>query len=349
MSAAWLPRGVPEAARMAAVLLFVGGASVAAENALMPAHVFPAGDRWLAYLSALVFIGLSVAMAKIPERLPAVSWPIISLGSVPVIVLLSVGSYDGSAASQIALCLPVLLAAYHFRMSAAISVLVVALAGELTICFDLLSFDEALEDVIGVGVLLIAVTFMLVGARNRIETAFALLREQAEHDPLTGLSNRRVFDLDIVEAIETGRGATMLMLIDVDNFKSVNDTSGHAAGDALLQDLASCLRLVCRPGDRIYRIGGDELAVLLRDCPLEVAMKRAECVRRAVEDMTAGAGHDWRSTVSIGLAGAPLDGDNARDLMHSADEALYEAKHAGRNRVRVAGTNRHRRLGAPAS
>jgi diguanylate cyclase (GGDEF)-like protein len=333
---------------MAAVLLFVGGASVAAENALMPAHVFPESDRWLAYLSALVFIAMSVAMARIPERLPAITWPIISLGSVVVIVLLSVGSYDGSAASQIALCLPVLLAAYHFRASAAISVLVVALAGEFTICFGLLAFDEALEDVIGVSILLIAVTFMLVGARNRIDEVFAQLRDQAEQDPLTGLANRRVFDLDIVEAVESGRAA-MLMLIDVDNFKSVNDSSGHAAGDALLQDLASCLRLVCRPADRIYRIGGDELAVLLRDCPLEVAVRRAECVRRAVEDMTAGSGHDWRSTVSIGLAGAPGDGENARDLMHSADEALYEAKHAGRNRVRVASTNRRRRFSEPVS
>jgi diguanylate cyclase (GGDEF)-like protein len=349
MSEAWLPRAVPEAARMAAVLLFVGGASVAAENALMPAHVFPVSDRWLAYLTALIFIGLSVAMAKAPQRLPAVSWPIISMGSVLVIVLLSVGSYDGSAASQIALCLPVLLAAYHFRLSAAISVLTVALAGEFTICFGLLAFDEALEDVIGVSILLMAVTFMLVGARNRIDAAFAQLRDQAEHDPLTGLANRRVFDVDIAEAIETSHEATMLMLIDVDNFKSVNDSSGHAAGDALLQDLASCLRLVCRPTDRIYRIGGDELAVLLRDCPLEVAVRRAECVRRAVEDMTAGSGHDWQSTVSIGLAGAPADGDNARDLMHSADEALYEAKHAGRNRVRVAGTTRRRRFSAPVS
>jgi diguanylate cyclase (GGDEF)-like protein len=321
---------------MAAVLLFVGGVSVAAENALMPVRVFPAGDRWLAYLSALVFVGFSFAMVKIPERLPAVTWPVLTIGSVAVIVLLALGSYDGSAASQIALCLPVLLAAYHFRASAAGCVLVVAIAGECVVCFDLLSFDEALEDVLGVGVLLIAVTFMLVGARNRIDAAFHQLRQQAEHDPLTGLANRRVFDLDIVDAIETDREATMLLLIDVDDFKAVNDSAGHAAGDALLQDLADCLRLVCRPGDRIYRLGGDELAVLLRDCPLEVAMTRAESVRRAVHDMTCGAGHLQRSTVSIGLAGAPFHGQNARDLIHAADLALYEAKHAGRNRVRVA-------------
>jgi hypothetical protein len=181
---------------MAATLLFVGGVSVASENALMPAHVFPAGDRWIAYLTSLMFVGLSVAMAKIPHRMPWFSWPLLCMGSVVVIVFLSVGSHDPSAASQIAFCLPVLLAGYHFRRAAATAVLAVAVAGDAAVCFALVPFDDALEDVIGVSILLIALTYVLVGARDRIEAAFVLLKEQADHDPLTGLANRRVFDLE---------------------------------------------------------------------------------------------------------------------------------------------------------
>jgi diguanylate cyclase (GGDEF)-like protein len=337
----WLPRAVPEAARMAAALLFVGGTSVAAENALMPAHVFPTGDRWIAYLTSLVFIGLSFLMAKRPERMPVIIWPVLSMGSVVVIVLLSVGSRDPSAASQIALCLPVLLAGYHFRAPAAAAVLIVAVAGDFVVCFGLLPFDDALEDAIGVSILLIALTIILIGARSRIDATFALLQEQADHDPLTGLANRRVFDHDIVGAIDaadlTGVSSALL-LIDIDNFKSVNDTFGHTAGDALLCDLAGCLRAVCRPDDRIYRIGGDELAVLLRDCPVGVAVDRAEEIRAAVEAMAPifDRHHQISTTVSVGLADTPMHGRHPRDLMRSADQALYEAKDAGRNRVRAA-------------
>jgi diguanylate cyclase (GGDEF)-like protein len=326
---------------MAAPLLFVGGISVGLENALMPAHVFPAGDRWIAYLTSLVFIGLSVAMARRPERMPLVIWPLISMGSVIVIVGLSVGSHDPSAASQIALCLPVLLAGYHFRRSAAAAVAVVSVAGEFVISFGLLPFDEALEDVIGVSILLTALTVILVGARSRIDASFALLQEQADQDPLTGLANRRVFDHDIVVAIESAHESgvsSALLLIDVDNFKSVNDTFGHTAGDALLRELADCLQAVCRPDDRIYRIGGDEIAVILRDCPINVAIERAEAIRAAVEEMVSvfDRHRHISTTVSVGLADTPLHGRHPRDLMRSADQALYEAKGAGRNRVRAA-------------
>jgi diguanylate cyclase (GGDEF)-like protein len=105
-----------------------------------------------------------------------------------------------------------------------------------------------------------------------------------------------------------------------------------------LRDLATCLREVCRPADRIYRIGGDELAVLLRDCPIDVAIRRAETIRAAVEDMAPvfDRHHEIYTTVSVGLADAPTHGLHPRDLMRSADHALYEAKGAGRNRVRAA-------------
>jgi diguanylate cyclase (GGDEF)-like protein len=205
------------------------------------------------------------------------------------------------------------------------------------VCFRLLAFSAALENVIGVSILLIAVTFMLAGARKTIEKGFDLLRYQADHDPLTGLANRRVFDLDFLDVSDDAAGSRSLLLIDIDDFKAVNDTFGHGAGDALLNDLAACLRAVCRPADRIYRIGGDELAVLLVNCPPSVALARAETVRRAVEEMRSDADprHELRTTVSIGFASAPLHGRRAIDLMRSADRALYEAKDAGRNLVRA--------------
>ena len=164
-------------------------------------------------------------------------------------------------------------------------------------------------------------------ARERLAT-------QALTDPLTGLSNRRAFDERLAE--ETDRAhrhgrALALMLVDVDHFKSINDRFGHAAGDRVLVHLANDLHEVMRHGDLLARIGGDEMAMILADCPPDQAEEVARRMLAAIEaDSSLSKRHDV--TLSIGVAGlAP--GESADALRRRADQALYRAKDSGRNQV----------------
>ncbi len=149
-------------------------------------------------------------------------------------------------------------------------------------------------------------------------------RVLALEDPLTGLANRRAFDDRIGAMIEEGPG--LLLAIDVDGLKAVNDAHGHDAGDALLVDVARAIASAVRPEDLVARLGGDEFAVLVREDGVD-AHALADRIRDAVEARGA-------TTVSIGIA--PL-GTDARATVLAADRALYDAKTGGRNAVAGAG------------
>ncbi len=151
-------------------------------------------------------------------------------------------------------------------------------------------------------------------------------RYLAYQDPLTELPNRRAFD-DRMIALDSPGEQNALLVIDVDEFKTFNDTQGHEAGDALLRRLGQTIRDAVRAGDTVARIGGDEFTVLLPLCTQTEAGRVAEQIRTAVLEMSGG-----EVTVSIG--GAPLDADR-RGAVLGADSALYTAKAAGRNRSEV--------------
>jgi len=146
------------------------------------------------------------------------------------------------------------------------------------------------------------------------------LRRQAMEDPLTGIGNRGAFNASLDRWLEDGTAGT-LALIDVDHFKAVNDTLGHLEGDRVLRDLARLLRSTLRPEDRVFRIGGDEFAVLLpRLSPVD-AGPVAERLQLAASVSLASVG----AGVSIGLSAMP-DGGSAETALHEADHRLYEAK-----------------------
>jgi diguanylate cyclase (GGDEF)-like protein len=159
-------------------------------------------------------------------------------------------------------------------------------------------------------------------------------------DALTGLLNRRGLDIAIAEAVERRRedgDAVCALMIDLDDFKQINDGYSHAVGDEVLREVADRLRDSVRPSDGCARFGGEEFAVVLSACDLERAAAIAEQIR-----VTLDAEVDWeriagglRVTASIGVAmlGATATGSA---LLASADRALYDAKHGGKNRVRVA-------------
>jgi diguanylate cyclase (GGDEF)-like protein len=160
------------------------------------------------------------------------------------------------------------------------------------------------------------------------------LATQALTDPLTGLANRRAFDQRLAEETERAvrhRRELSLILVDVDHFKQINDRFGHATGDRVLVNLARDMRAVMRTGDLLARIGGDEMAMILADCPPEQAEDVAHRMLDAAADDTS-LSQRHAVTLSIGVAGLTAD-RTAEELLKLADQALYRAKDSGRNRV----------------
>lgn len=155
-------------------------------------------------------------------------------------------------------------------------------------------------------------------------------------DVLTGLPNRRRLDSDLAmecaASIRYQRPLSFLM-IDVDHFKSYNDTLGHQAADVALQELARVISHGLRDSDTPYRYGGEEFALILRETSTDEALVVAERLRDAVEHNFAAPSQPRAVTVSIGVATMPEHGPTPQALATAADEALYRAKHAGRNRV----------------
>jgi len=166
---------------------------------------------------------------------------------------------------------------------------------------------------------------------ERKETEAKIL-QLARHDELTGLANRRVFGEKVNEALaRVRRGQTLtVLLLDLDNFKIVNDTLGHSAGDALLKTAAQRLQDCVRETDVVARLGGDEFAVLLGDLERNESGVVADRIIRSLASPFDVEGHHVVIGTSIGMALAPHDGDDAESLLKNADMALYQAKEEGR-------------------
>jgi diguanylate cyclase (GGDEF)-like protein len=165
----------------------------------------------------------------------------------------------------------------------------------------------------------------------------AALHGQANTDPRTGLANSRAFDLALEAALgaRSTQESLSVLMIDVDHFKAFNDRHGHPAGDEALRAFGGVLRSCMREGDVAARYGGEEFAVLLRGVDASVASVVAERIRARTEAtiIALAPGMTDRITVSIGVANAPEQGLDRVTLLRVADEALYQAKTAGRNRV----------------
>ena len=180
---------------------------------------------------------------------------------------------------------------------------------------------------------------LVVQDMSRERQYAARLSNLASHDPLTGLLNRREFEQRVratVEHREAEEGQHAVLYLDLDQFKVVNDTSGHAAGDELLRQVGALLRPRLREGDVLARLGGDEFGVLLPHCPPSPALRIAEALRKAIVDFRfAWKNRSFTIGVSIGLVNLAEGPHTLASVLSAADAACYLAKDKGRNRVQV--------------
>jgi len=174
---------------------------------------------------------------------------------------------------------------------------------------------------------------------SQIRAMAQQLSWQASHDALTGLVNRREFERRLGELIVTAKAQSRehaLMFMDLDNFKAVNDTCGHSAGDELLRQLTAVMMTRMRGSDTLARLGGDEFGVLLESCPLDQALRIANAMRETVREFRfVWENKTFSVGVSIGLVPLGADSGDLNRVLSLADACCYDAKNKGRDRVQV--------------
>ena len=165
----------------------------------------------------------------------------------------------------------------------------------------------------------------------------------AQHDPLTGLPNRALFSDRLNQELARARrrnGRFAMVFLDLDHFKQVNDSFGHDVGDQVLRQIAGRLRDSVRAADTVGRIGGDEFVVLMAQLSdSDSILALAEKLRAVLRRPLLVDGHEMNISCSIGVAVYPEDGDDAVALTKGADDAMYHAKEAGRDCVRLSNTS----------
>jgi len=183
---------------------------------------------------------------------------------------------------------------------------------------------------------LLHITAVDISERKRAQQAVEF---QAYHDPLTGLPNRRLFveRLEMsLKSAKRARASVAVLFIDLDRFKTINDTLGHDVADALLVEIAQRLKSCVRQTDTVARHGGDEFTIILPDLhqPEDAAQVAEKILERVIEPVLIGR-HSIEVSVSIGIAIHPFDGTEIETLLRNADDAMYRAKQAGRNNYQL--------------
>ncbi|WP_425417430.1 GGDEF domain-containing protein [Oricola indica] len=264
-----------------------------------------------------------------------------------------IGMEAGFAGIAISAMVSLVIAHFHAKRRgySFVGLSVIGLASSLSlISLFLLPMPLAIEVFQRVALPFIGVNFVgvLVSAESLNKIRLQLHREKAlvrdtSIDPLTGLSNRRVFDARGPELAESGiqdKGRYAIMIIDIDRFKSINDTFGHANGDKVLKDVSRIISDYAREDDLVVRYGGEEIALVLPGCDEQRTAVIADRIREGIESNTIEvSGINLKVTVSIGYVVVEETGKGFWAAFEEADTALYRAKNAGRNRVEQAKGN----------
>ena len=291
----------------------------------------PLSTWWLLGLFALSVLNLvsldrHMARSKHPER-----WAFASMLFTLAILAVAAAITGGPESPLLPLLLlPVTVSPARFREQV---VGVFSAITALTIVGVALTDYQALIDAPGITVVSLALMGGVVAITMAIRGAEVQHRNESVLDPLTGLLNRKALEARFAELEEVARltgGSVCVIATDVDNFKRVNDTCGHEAGDAALRDVAYTMRKSLRSFELMYRLGGEEFLIVLPRVGLREGGWIGERLRKAVERACPGG---QEITISLGVAAAHGEGVVYDRLFAAADEALYEAKREGRNRV----------------
>jgi diguanylate cyclase (GGDEF)-like protein len=329
-----------ERARMGRIsgALWLVAALVAAGATFLPgAQHQPIG--WVLGISAFVALyGLASLTGLIPwERASMKALGIGMAVTVPVVALAIYLSGSSLSYVEPLLVLPLLYAAFFFpkRWAWPLSIELILVAG-LPLLTDSNAIDDAfLPRYVALVAGFLAATWVMVGLKERLVDAELRQRDIANSDPLTGVPNRRSFDATMQRELAArtrplgGRrdaddSPLTLLLLDLDDFKGVNDRHGHQVGDAVLREAAASALSILRSTDTLARIGGDEFAVIAPGAHGEGARRMAEAIRIAVG---AGRGGDLPTPgASVGWAVFPDDGRDFETLMHAADERMLQIK-----------------------
>jgi diguanylate cyclase (GGDEF)-like protein len=335
----WMrPRDPRLAARTVTVLCAVG-LVVTLVTLPMGANAGTELDGWAIALAgvSLLLAAMIAAAAWWFDEASRLAWALCPFAAIIVIVLVDVATHDGSVSAQVFFFFPTVYGAALLPRPGAVLVTCASLAGELVVVFSELPLRPALVSSCYVAAALATVAVTLIRSTERQHELVVELARLATIDPLTGLVTRRSFDESVAHALaqRDGDAGTSLVIFDVDRFKSVNDQYGHPGGDRVLVQLSELLVQASRLGDVVCRMGGDEIAMLLPRCTIDVALRRAneivELVRQ--EGFDVSVGDLIQVSLSAGLAHSPTHGSDPRALYAAADAALYDAKRGGRDRV----------------
>lgn len=290
------------------------------------------GDYAVAIVDAIAVIGfLAIAWSVYVKR--AVRVASICMGLLAITAAVTSVSIKGG--SQVVWMYPALVALFYLMKPKEAAVAsVVAIAIVMPVLFDGRPVGEAAVYLASFGVTIcLSVAFAALTAEQRRELQTASLM-----DPLTSVGNRRALDDTLDAAIAAAPRQDVpfvLIMLDIDHFKTVNDAHGHTIGDRVLCEIADTIQGHARPTDACFRAGGEEFVIVAGASSLVQAQKLAERLRIAITELEFSApGHTFGVTASFGLA-EHRAGETRDALYKRADDALYEAKRSGRNRLHV--------------
>jgi diguanylate cyclase (GGDEF)-like protein len=300
------------------------------------------GIEWVLGVGALVFLyGAGSAAAALPWQRASVAGMAIGVAaSIPVVgVALYLTGGSLSYIEPLLVCL-LLYASFFFpaRWAWALSVELILVAGT-PLLYDAQATENAfVPRYLAFVVAYLAATWVMVSLKRRLLAAEARQREIANRDPLTGVGNRRAFDTILHRELtartkpagrrEADDSPLALLILDLDDFKGINDEHGHQVGDAVLCEAANRAQAILRSTDSLARIGGDEFAVIAPGAHGEGAQRMAEAIRTAVGLRESDARGPIPSA-SVGWAVFPEDGVDYGTLMHAADERMLGLKREG--------------------
>ena len=321
--------------------LFVVGGLVAGVSAAFYRAGLPAGQRgpdsaWIvAYVCAALGAGLGIALLAARDRLPARAAVFLPFAAITLITVPMLVAQTTTTTDAILLLWPILYAGC--LLSEAVTWATITASLLALVAASVVDPRLTVTSYAPVAATQALTVWVMITLQRRVHRVIGELSRQARTDPLTGLANRRALldTLDREMAAHLRRGSALsLMMIDADQFKQLNDTAGHEAGDEVLRQLAAVLSRGSRRGDLVARFGGEEFMMIMTDCALPDAVARADQLRAQIAAESAAWHHAL--TVSIGVAELPRDvpeSDAGARLVGQADAALYAAKQDGRNRV----------------